>query len=63
MVSIRSIVSYSVFPFYDLNKHIVKVEAAYKKLQITMSGTTFYNYIRIDPIESDEIMVLPEVTS
>lgn len=62
-VSTRFIVSYSGCPFYNLNKRIAKVEAAYAKLQIMMPGSTFYNYIRIDPIEGDEIMISLGVTS
>ena len=64
-VPIRPIVSYSGFPFYNLNKYIANILKAYvkDKNNNTKNSTTFFNYIRNVPIEDYEIMVSFDVTS
>ena len=65
IVPIRSIVSYSDSPLYNLNKHIANILKAYVKDENNNAKnfTTFSNYIRNVFIEDDEIMVSFDVTS
>ena len=64
-VPIRSVVSYSGSPLYNLNKYIVNILKAYVKDENNnaKNSTTFSNYIRNFPMEDDQIMVLFDVTS
>ena len=64
-VPIRSIVSYSGSPLYNLNKYIANILKAYVRDENNnaKNSTTFSNYIRNVPIEDDKIMVSFDVTS
>ena len=64
-VPVRPIVSYCHSPLYNLNKQIANILEAnfkYDNNKATNSAT-FSNYIRILPIEENEIMVLFDATS
>ena len=58
-VPIRSIVSYSGSPLYNLNKYIANILEAYVQDENdnAKNYTKFFNYIRNVSIEDDEIMV------
>ena len=64
-VPIRSIVSYSGSPLYNLNKYIANIPKAYVRDENNnaKNSTTFSNDIRNVSIEDDEIMVSFDVTS
>ena len=64
-VPIRSIVSYSGSPLYNLNKYIANILKAYVQDENdnAKNYTKFSNYIRNVSIEDDEIMVSFGVTS
>ena len=63
-VPIRTIVSYSGFPLYNLSKYIafLKLENAENESNNAKNCITFSSYIKNVPIEDDEIMVSFDVT-
>ena len=64
-IPIRSIVSYSDSPLYNLNKHTSNILKAHVKDENNnaKNATTFSKYIRNAPIEDDGIIVSFDFTS
>ena len=64
-VLIRSIVSYSGSPLYNLNQYVANILKAYVKHENNnaKNSTTFTNYIRNVPMEDNETVVSIDVTS